>query len=76
LTDQWFWGSQLKRMKVGTARRSSRTTVRSLVADLRTILAPEYADRAREIATRMSESGKGAVAAADLVENFALERAS
>src|SRR5207302_275964 len=48
--DQPHWGAQLKRLKVGTARRFSATTQESLVADLRTILAPEYAARARELA--------------------------
>jgi UDP:flavonoid glycosyltransferase YjiC (YdhE family) len=38
---------------------------------LRTILAPRYADRARELATQMTEPAKSAAAAADLLENFA-----
>jgi UDP:flavonoid glycosyltransferase YjiC (YdhE family) len=38
---------------------------------LRTILAPEYVARAREIATRITEPAKSAAAAADLLENFA-----
>jgi UDP:flavonoid glycosyltransferase YjiC (YdhE family) len=58
-------------LKVGTARRFSSATRESLVADLRTILAPQYVARAREIATRMSKPGESVVAAADLVENFA-----
>ena len=40
---------------MGTARRFSSTTRESLVADLRTILAPQYVVRAREIATRMTK---------------------
>src|SRR5262249_62344727 len=51
--DQSYWGARVKRLKVGTARRLSTTTQESLVADLRTILAPHYITRAREIATRM-----------------------
>src|SRR4029077_12660358 len=47
LADQPIWGAQLKRLKIGTARPFWRTTPKSLVADLRTILAPEYAARAR-----------------------------
>ena len=35
-------GARIKRLKVGTARRFSRTTQESLVADLRTVLAPQY----------------------------------
>jgi UDP:flavonoid glycosyltransferase YjiC (YdhE family) len=68
------WAAQVKQLKVGTGRRFSNTTEKSLVADLHTILAPEYLTRAREIATRMTEPAKNAVAAADLVENFARSR--
>jgi UDP:flavonoid glycosyltransferase YjiC (YdhE family) len=56
---------------VGTARRFSTTTEKSLVADLRTILAPQYATRAREIATRMTKSTESVATAADLLETFA-----
>ncbi|OBG17991.1 glycosyl transferase family 1 [Mycolicibacterium celeriflavum] len=69
--DQTLWGSRVKRLKVGTARRLSRTTRESLVADLRTILAPEYADRARYIATRMTKSAESVAAAANLLEKLA-----
>jgi UDP:flavonoid glycosyltransferase YjiC (YdhE family) len=68
---QVMWGAAVKRLKVGTARRFSTTTEKSLVADLRTILAPQYVARAREIATRMTRPAESAAAAADLVENFA-----
>ena len=71
LSDQAIWGSQLKRLKVGTARRITTITLKSLVADLRRILAPEYAARAREIATCMTKPSDSVAAAADLVENFA-----
>ncbi len=69
--DQPLWGAQVRRLKVGTARRFSSTTRESLVADLRTILAPQYVARAREIATRMTKPAESVAAAADLVENFA-----
>jgi UDP:flavonoid glycosyltransferase YjiC (YdhE family) len=69
--DQTLYGAAVKRLKVGTARRFSTTTRESLVADLRTILAPQCAARAREIATRMTKSGESVAAAADLVEKFA-----
>lgn len=69
--DQTLWGSRVKRMKVGTARRMSRTTSESLVADLRTILAPGYAAQAREIGAQMTKSAESAAAAADLVEKLA-----
>ena len=69
--DQTLWGARVKRLKVGTARRFSTTTQKSLVADLRTILAPQYVTRAREIATRMTKPAESVAAAADLVEDFA-----
>jgi UDP:flavonoid glycosyltransferase YjiC (YdhE family) len=72
--DQTVWGARVKRLKVGTARRFSATTRESLVADLRTILAPEYVARARELATRMSKPAESVMAAADLMENFARTR--
>ncbi|WP_369817938.1 glycosyltransferase, partial [Mycobacterium sp. E3339] len=53
--DQPYWGAQVKRLEVGTARRFSKTTSKSLVADLRQTLTPSYATRAREIATRMTK---------------------
>jgi UDP:flavonoid glycosyltransferase YjiC (YdhE family) len=56
---------------VGTARRFSTTTQKSLVADLGRILAPQYVARAREIATRMTEPAKSAAIAADRLEDFA-----
>ena len=71
LADQPIWGAQVKRLKIGSARPFWRTTQKSLVADLRSILAPEYAARAREIATRMTTPAAGATKAADLVENAA-----
>jgi UDP:flavonoid glycosyltransferase YjiC (YdhE family) len=69
--DQPHWGAVVKRLKVGTARRFSSTTQESLVADLHTVLAPEYVTRAREIASRMTKPAASVAAAADLVENFA-----
>ena len=68
---QGIWGAAVKRLKVGTARRFSTTTEKSLVEDLRTILAPRYVARAREIATRMTKPAQSVAAAADLVEGFA-----
>jgi UDP:flavonoid glycosyltransferase YjiC (YdhE family) len=71
--DQMQWGVQVKRLKVGTARRFS-TTEESLVADLRRILAPHYITRAREIAVRMTKPAESVATAADLVESFARQR--
>jgi UDP:flavonoid glycosyltransferase YjiC (YdhE family) len=67
--DQPYWGNQVKRLNVGTARRFSASTQESLVADLRQILAPETATRARELATQMSKPVESIVNAADLLED-------
>ncbi|MGE2813799.1 glycosyltransferase [Mycobacterium heidelbergense] len=69
--DQTIWGARVKRLKVGTARRFSSATRKTLVTDLRRILAPEYAARARDLAARMTTSAESAAAAADLVEKHA-----
>lgn len=71
LPDQPFFAAQLKRMKAGAGRRFSTTTTKSLVADLRRILTPEYFASAREIATHMTQPAESAAAAADRVEDFA-----
>ena len=71
IRDQWILGNQVKKLKVGTARRLSSTTRESLVADLRTILAPSYQSRARDIATQMTKPAESVGNTADLVENFA-----
>lgn len=71
LPDQAFWARRLKRLKVGTGRRFSAMTEKTLVTDLRRILAPDYAVRARQLAAQMSKSVEAASTAADLIENFA-----
>ncbi len=54
-----------------TTRRFSATTRESLVADLRTILTPQYIARARQIATQMTKPAESVAATADLLENLA-----
>jgi UDP:flavonoid glycosyltransferase YjiC (YdhE family) len=71
VADQPVWAAQVKRLKVGSARRFSGITQKSLVAELRSILAPQYAARAREIPTRMIKPAAGATKAADLLEDAA-----
>jgi UDP:flavonoid glycosyltransferase YjiC (YdhE family) len=75
ITDtQPYMGAAIKRLNVGATRRFLSTTEKSLVADLRAILAPPYLARAREIATRMTKPADSTAAAADLLEGFALSR--
>ena len=74
--DQKVWGDRMNRLGVGTARRFSVTTERSLIADLRTATAPQCLVRARELARRMTTSAQSITRAADVLENFArLKRA-
>jgi UDP:flavonoid glycosyltransferase YjiC (YdhE family) len=68
---QVIWGAAVKRLKVGTARRFSTTTEKSLVADLRTILDPRYAARARQVAGQMTKPAESVAIAADHAEDFA-----
>jgi UDP:flavonoid glycosyltransferase YjiC (YdhE family) len=69
--DRQMRGSFVKRLKVGTARRFSSTTRKSLVADLRQILDPCCVARARDVATHMTQPAESASTAADLVESHA-----
>jgi UDP:flavonoid glycosyltransferase YjiC (YdhE family) len=69
--DQPSWAAAVTRLKVGAARPFSATTQESLVADLRSILAPQYVTRAREVATRMTRPAESVASAADLLENTA-----
>ncbi|WP_328359313.1 glycosyltransferase [Mycobacterium sp. NBC_00419] len=71
---QVIWGAAIKRLKVGTARRFSTANEKTLLADLRTILAPDYAVRARSIAAQMDGPAHSVAAAADHVEKFAVGR--
>lgn len=73
--NQMLWGAQVKRhLRVGTHRRLSATTRESLVADLRRVLTPEFAIRARALAGQMTTAAQSATKAADLVEDFANAR--
>ncbi|OMB91362.1 glycosyltransferase [Mycobacterium colombiense] len=66
--DQPYWAAAIKRLKLGTARRFSATSQETLFADLRQILAPEYATRTREFAARMSTPAASIERTADLLE--------
>ncbi|OBB97236.1 glycosyltransferase [Mycobacterium sp. 852002-30065_SCH5024008] len=72
--NQMLWGACVKRLKVGSSRRFSSTTRNTLVADLRRILASEYATRARELAARMTTPSESVANAADVVEAYARSR--
>ena len=72
--DQAIWAARVKRLKVGSGRRFSAINQKSLVADLRTILDPQYVARAREIAPQMTKPAESVANAADLLEKLARSR--
>ena len=72
--EQPIWATQVKRLKVGSARRFSATTQKSLVTGLRSVLAPQYVGRAREIAARMTKPAESVTTAADLLEDAVCRR--
>ncbi|MCV7408798.1 glycosyltransferase [Mycobacterium florentinum] len=69
--DQQVWAATVQRLKVGVGQEFRTTTLDSLVADLRCILAPEYATRARAIAALMATPAESIARAADLLEEAA-----
>lgn len=69
--EQPLWGKQVQRLGVGTYRRFSATTRASLLADLRTVLSPDTAQRARLLAGTMSRPSDSVAGAADLLEEAA-----
>ncbi|MCV7100455.1 glycosyltransferase [Mycobacterium palustre] len=68
VADQFIWATQVKRLKVGSAKKLTNITVKSLVRKLRGILAPECVERARRIAPRMAKPSESVARAADLLE--------
>jgi UDP:flavonoid glycosyltransferase YjiC (YdhE family) len=68
VADQYIWATQVKRLKVGSAKHLSKVSRESLVKQLRKILAPDCMARAREIAPRLTKPGVGVAIAADLLE--------
>ncbi|WP_156297272.1 glycosyltransferase [Mycobacterium paragordonae] len=68
VADQPIWAAAVQRVKVGTAKRFAHVKRKSLLRGVKTILQPEYAARAREISTRMSNPANAVATAADLLE--------
>ncbi|KLO35335.1 glycosyltransferase [Mycobacterium nebraskense] len=69
--DQPIWASAVSQLEVGIARPFSESTYDSLVADLHSLLATDYAARAREVATAMTKPAESVAKAADLLEDAA-----
>ncbi len=71
--DQPVWAASVEYLEVGLQRRFSESTLDSLVADLRAVLAPRYANRAKVVAGQMSTPAESLSRATDLLE-LAAER--
>ena len=69
--DQPLWAAVVKQLEVGFGRRFSESTAESLVADLRLILTPQYATRARAVASQMTKPAESLASTADLLEHAA-----
>ena len=69
--DQPMWAAALEQLKVGAGRAFLDSTLDSLVADLRSILTPQCAARAREVAAQMTTPAESVGRAADLLEDAA-----
>ncbi|OBG79191.1 glycosyltransferase [Mycobacterium sp. E3305] len=69
--DQPMWAEGIEHLEVGAGRGFFDSTLDSLVADLRSILTPECAARAREVAARMTKPAESVAKAADLLEDAA-----
>jgi len=68
VADQPIWAGAVQRLKVGSAKRVTNISRKSLLKQVRSILAPECVARAREISTGMSRPEDARAAAADLLE--------
>jgi vancomycin aglycone glucosyltransferase len=69
--DQPVWAAGVTELKVGAAQQFTATTQQSLVADLRSILTPQCAARAGEVAAQMTTPAESVANAADLLEEAA-----
>jgi UDP:flavonoid glycosyltransferase YjiC (YdhE family) len=69
INDQQIWADAVTRLNVGSGRAFSASNLGSLVADLRSILAPQCITRAREVAAQMTKPAVSVASAADLLEH-------
>lgn len=67
-SDQPFWGARCVRHGVGASTRLKGLTAETLVAELTTVLAPDCARRAEEIAGELITPEQAVLRCADLIE--------
>ncbi|WP_369807352.1 glycosyltransferase, partial [Mycobacterium sp. 852002-51057_SCH5723018] len=68
IDDQPVWAAAVERLNIGTGRPFWGATEQSLVADLRSVLTPERAAKARDVGAKMTTAGESVARAADLLE--------
>jgi UDP:flavonoid glycosyltransferase YjiC (YdhE family) len=66
--DQPVWGARVKHLSVGASQRFSTTTLKTLLAALRTVLGPECAARAKALAGLMTLPHESVTMTADILE--------
>jgi UDP:flavonoid glycosyltransferase YjiC (YdhE family) len=71
IDDQPVWAAAVERLNVGAGRPFWSATEQSLVADLRSILTPECAANAREVAAQTTTAAQSVATAAGLLEGAA-----
>ncbi len=69
--DQPVWADGVTELGVGAGRAFTASTLDSLTADLRSVLTPQCAARAREVGAQMTRSAESVSRAADLLEDAA-----
>jgi vancomycin aglycone glucosyltransferase len=69
--DQPVWAASVAHLEVGFGRRFSESTLDSLSVDLRAILAPPYAIRAKAVAQQMTSPSESLARTTDLLEEAA-----
>jgi UDP:flavonoid glycosyltransferase YjiC (YdhE family) len=69
IDDQPIWAAVVGQLKVGAGRAFSASTLDSLVADLRSILAPQCVTRAREVAAQLTKPAESVASVVDLLED-------
>ena len=74
--EQPIWAAQIKRLGVGTSRRLSNTTEKTLSDDLQATLGQPCTLKAREVANQMTSVRESLNITADLLEKHAANRAS
>jgi vancomycin aglycone glucosyltransferase len=69
LEDQPLWAAVVRQLGVGLGRNFLESSLKTLVADLGSVLSPHYLTRAREVADQMTRPAESLASAVDLLED-------